>query len=245
MPRNFKRTTMYNTRNKSCKIAANKRAARRRRALSRKRNFANPNLANLTANITNPNTQLTPLTKKVVLKYGSFKSLEALSGIQTVRFHMNGLYDPDQTGAGHQPMGFDQYMAFYEKYTVHASKIEVEAISRSVNTTTFVSVGAIPTGHSTYVDIDTIVESPNTAYGLLGGYQRNKIKLSSYVNLQKYFGEPLNEDKYEGDTSANPLKTALWDITAIDPTLNSLAVDLVIEITYYCTLKEPVELYPS
>jgi len=44
-------------------------------------------------------------------------------------FSANGLFDPNTTGTGHQPMGFDQMMLMYEQYTVFASKITVEFIN--------------------------------------------------------------------------------------------------------------------
>lgn len=39
-------------------------------------------------------------------------------------FVANSLYDPDSTGAGHQPMGFDQMMAFYNHFEVIGAKIK-------------------------------------------------------------------------------------------------------------------------
>jgi len=40
-------------------------------------------------------------------------------------FNGNGLYDPDDTGTGHQPRGFDQIKALYRTYRVTASSIRV------------------------------------------------------------------------------------------------------------------------
>lgn len=37
----------------------------------------------------------------------------------------NGLYDPNTTGIGHQPTGFDQLMALYNEYVVIGSTIKV------------------------------------------------------------------------------------------------------------------------
>ena len=40
-------------------------------------------------------------------------------------FTCNGLYDPDVSGTGHQPRGFDQMMALYDHYVVTKCKMTV------------------------------------------------------------------------------------------------------------------------
>lgn len=60
------------------------------------------------------------------LKYAQEISLNSSgSGAVCQSFRANDLYDPDQTGGGHQPMGFDQLAALYSKFTVIGSKIEM------------------------------------------------------------------------------------------------------------------------
>ena len=44
---------------------------------------------------------------------------------------LNSLFDPNLSGLGHQPRGFDQLMAVYEKYTVVAAKITVCYVSNT------------------------------------------------------------------------------------------------------------------
>ena len=40
------------------------------------------------------------------------------NGIAKQYMRMNSLFDPDQTGTGHQPYYFDQFAALYNRYTV-------------------------------------------------------------------------------------------------------------------------------
>ena len=40
-------------------------------------------------------------------------------------FRANGLYDPNLTGTGHQPRGFDEHAALYDHYTCIGSKMKV------------------------------------------------------------------------------------------------------------------------
>jgi len=47
-------------------------------------------------------------------------------------YSANGLYDPDITGTGHQPMGFDQLMLFFEQYHVYRSSILVRVTAYQV-----------------------------------------------------------------------------------------------------------------
>jgi len=49
-----------------------------------------------------------------------------LSGLATAyTFRCNSLYDPDYTGTGHQPLGYDQIAPMYKQNVVHACRIKV------------------------------------------------------------------------------------------------------------------------
>lgn len=62
------------------------------------------------------------------LKYCSSKTYTSgVSGIvgTTNTFQLAGLFDPDTTGVGHQPYGFDQIAAFYKIYTVRKAWVNI------------------------------------------------------------------------------------------------------------------------
>lgn len=50
-------------------------------------------------------------------------------------YRANGIFDPDSTGTGHQPMYRDQYAGIYDHYVVLGSKIEVKFHSNATNPT--------------------------------------------------------------------------------------------------------------
>jgi len=44
-------------------------------------------------------------------------------------FSLNSLYDPDITGVGHQPYGFDQMAALYSNYIVESASIQARFVT--------------------------------------------------------------------------------------------------------------------
>lgn len=54
-------------------------------------------------------------TTKMAFKYSDTVTIDADSGANFVyyAYSCNGMYDPQVAVGGHQPYGFDQYMAFY------------------------------------------------------------------------------------------------------------------------------------
>jgi hypothetical protein len=60
------------------------------------------------------------VTRKVTLRYAQVRIPTGAANSWALRG--NGMYDPDVTGAGAQPSGFDQYMAIYKNYRVIGSR---------------------------------------------------------------------------------------------------------------------------
>lgn len=67
--------------------------------------------------------------KKIItiLRYNETQQqASTLGGISTYIYRMNGPFDPDLTGVGHQPMYWDSYTPIYQNYRVLGSRISVE-----------------------------------------------------------------------------------------------------------------------
>jgi len=64
-----------------------------------------------------------PMTKRIVLRYVQNVSINAAAGAPGYNsFRANGLHDPDSSGVGHQPMGYDNWYNIYNNYVVVGAK---------------------------------------------------------------------------------------------------------------------------
>lgn len=144
-----------------------------------------------------------PATSKVELTYCEEVNIpNKTAGSATYNFILNGLFDPNSTGIGHQPRGFDQWMQIYNKYTVIGARVKVEPLSRSggdASSTTmfgFIDDDADSDGHS----ITDLIElnMPGTRYkyveissstnnASLKNSKRNPVMYFK-VGMKKFFG---------------------------------------------------------
>lgn len=98
----------------------------------------------------------------------------ASNGIAKQYMRMNSLFDPDQTGTGHQPYYFDQFAALYNRYTVLGSKLTAEfSLLPSAIATAQPSgpavIGVIgDDSASTSTTVSTLLESNSCKHTLLG-----------------------------------------------------------------------------
>jgi len=188
------------------------------------------------------------------LNYTEFKTLEATStNWVTQNYRGNGMYDPDYTNVGHQPLGFDQWTQFYNKYRVYASKIVVTFLSRS-NTTLESNImlsviPSIPFLTTTYEPRE-LVESPYSRYRLLGtanAVQGNTV-IKSYMSTKKLFGESeLDDVGYTAFMTADPVNQWSWNIGIqnMQGEVDFPGATIMVKITYYAELFERVQLHQS
>lgn len=189
-----------------------------------------------------------PASKLVTqqLYYESGLSLTGTAGVLAKYvFSANGCYDPNITGTGHQMMGFDQMMLFYEQAVVVRSKISVTFYS-AAQTDCRVAISLTPDTSAAASTTD-LVENGYTVMSNvvgLGGVagQHCLAKLNLTCDVPKYFGRSrsslISSPEFYCTAAANPIEQVYFQVQSWNPTTASntlLYFDVVLsfDIFYY------------
>jgi len=171
-------------------------------------------------------------------------------------FSANGMFDPNITGTGHQPIGFDQMMLFYEQYTVMSSSIEVQFLfATGVGCRCGVTLAPDTTSITSSNELmeNGLIRTSTSMVGTtsLQGLPYRKVRIS--CDVAKYFGRKssgdiVNDPNLHGTIAANPTEQVYYDITAwqTNPdgsTTTSIGFDVLIsfDVIYW----EPRKVAPS
>lgn len=145
----------------------------------------------------------------------------AVGAMQFYNFRVTSFFDPDFSGIGHQPLGFDQLAALHERYIVTGVKYKVTFTSRSTTNNGLVGVSI------------NDKEVPTTTFRNLieqgqGEYQVISIQPSStatrtfvgYINPAKVMGQTYQEYITDGNNQAdvnnNPVDNVWFSIFTSD-----------------------------
>jgi len=166
-------------------------------------------------------------------------------------FTANGLYDPDISGSGHQPMSFDQLMGMYEHYTVQYGKITVDFVNETVGESGFVGIGLFPDA-SIETSPAKLLENGMLRYAYIAkatGDSKAHVQLTIPFNIAKINGRPesiVGDELYRGDVASNPTEQTYLHVfgfnVASAGTINIRANCL---IEYDATFTEPRKLAQS
>lgn len=174
-----------------------------------------------------------------LLKYVHYGSLNpgTLGVPASYVFSANGLYDPDVTGAGHQPRGFDQLIQLYDHYVVRKSTIKVTFLAHSSNECNVCGIILQDDSSVSSTDLITELESRNTTYGGLA-YGNGSIMRKLDFNAKSFFN--INDRLMYGTSSSNPSDQAYF-VVFVQPTdtIDNNPVRIMVELIYDCEFSEP------
>lgn len=185
---------------------------------------------------------LMPDNLRVPLYYTQRNVVNVAAGVIFKQvFAGNNVFDPDYTGGGSQPTGFDQYAALYKAYFVRASAIKLKTIG-VVN-----SAGAVcefvicPTVNATdYAATDPSVmwANPLSKFTLTRGVE--PAALTHYMTTNRMAGtDTSNDDTWQSQVTTVPAAQFFWHIT-LQTTDESTTQALVLytRIIYYTEFRQ-------
>lgn len=162
------------------------------------------------------------------LRYSTAAAITCTSGIvSTYVFRANDLFDPDFTSTGHQPMGFDQMMIFYNHFCVISARLRV--VFKCQTATAPTACIRVDADSTPITVIERIVEFGGCVTECLeakGGYGANK-ELALNVSISKLQGVPLKailaDVNLRGTAASSPSEVSyfhlqLWDTTGVTGT---------------------------
>lgn len=183
-------------------------------------------------------------------RYVSFNNINpTIGGIMSTHvFSLNGLYDPDITSTGKQPIGFDQMMTMYNHYTVLGAKAKV-TFTNTDTSYSQICLLQVKDSDSNSLNYQQQIENGLTNYKVAGvaGSGAEIVTLHQKVGMSRFFGKIVaTEHDYRGTTSNNPSEQVYLHVSVVpNASVDSAAVACTVEIDYIALLHEPKELLRS
>lgn len=191
-----------------------------------------------------------PKTNMVKLRYVDTVSIDPGAGtITSHAFRANSCFDPDFTGAGHQPMNFDMWSSLYNHYIVVGSKCSARFYA-TVGTSLGVVTGITLSDDTTFTtDCGAMMEQGLSKYRI--AYENpvankgNGAYVTKGFSCKKFFNitNPTdNITRLGASVSANPSELAFFIIFAggLPSTIDNPGVYKVnVIIDYIVIFSEP------
>jgi hypothetical protein len=188
-----------------------------------------------------------PAERTVTLLYCDYDGFSSSTGVLgKYQYRLNSCFDPDFTGTGHQPMGFDQWAAYYNHYVVEECAYEVEMSP----------TGTVYTYQATHISDDSTVPTNLSEIQELGGVvamgtpysSTNSHIFKGKVNIAKFFNRSsiATDSELRALTTANPTETCYLNLFAsnADP-VQGQAFYFAVKLAYRVRFMEPKDLAPS
>lgn len=165
----------------------------------------------------------------------------------------NGMFDPEVALGGHKPYGMNQWMAWYDHFTVVSSHITTQYVYKRPGQDVSSYGGICTLRLDDDGDLETVpnlvLEMPGTAYKVMTPTGRVSLKKS--FNAKRFFGgsSKVGNSTYKGSLFTDPTEKAYYHIGFTAPSSDDPAggfgVEVVMRITYNVMLTERKEVAQS
>lgn len=169
------------------------------------------------------------------LRYCTYLDLTGTGGVvQANIFAANGIFDPDISGGGHQPLYRDTYAGIYNHYTVIGSKITVTYAPAVATLPHYIGITG-DDDSSTSTNLETLMEQNNAVSTMVGGAGSHPVTLTSTFEPLDAFGVDTKDDGSSATAvGSNPSELwcyKVWAIPADVATLSHCYCRIEIEYT--------------
>jgi len=192
-----------------------------------------------------------PIKLVARLRYSEHLTLTTgAAGIAAVnQFRLNSLFDPNLTGAGHQPLGYDQITPLYNKYKVNAVKVSVIWTTPGSTSDIICFVHFMPTSATPSLsgqNCDYVVEIPGVQASLLSTSGTRKSHFEGVINLPRLLGRSKME--FDADpnmyalTNASPAIAPLVEVGIVSPSgVGSEAAVTQVTLEFDCEFSDRID----
>jgi len=193
-----------------------------------------------------------PRTHLAKLKYFDQITIDAPPGGIPGRyvFRCNSAYDPDYSGLGHQPMGFDQYMNMYSRYRVIGSKISCTFVANDTTSAASSALcGILKTTIPTAVlNSAGLIENDKCVYRTIQLGETSK-PISLKYSTKKAQGLKNIMDNFEisGTVNSSPIIEDYFHVwvAPVNANQDPQTVSCQIHLEYLVIFSDPVQLGQS
>lgn len=222
-----------------------RRYNKKRKARPGRRRHANPR-----SQLYNLNTVSgLPRTRKAYLRYSTDVTNSSSTGVQAYKtFRCGSVNDPDQTGTGHQPMGYDTWTSLYNHYVVLGAKISVQTIADgTADSMTGVYI-TDSTGAPAYSDWTGFIEARKGTTKMIASSQVRPVRTYGKYSAKKFFNVKDvrdNLDRLGAAVTANPGEEAYFTVWFQALGGATLSATHLVTIDYIVEFSEPKDLAQS
>lgn len=183
--------------------------------------------------------------QRVVLRYVEDGTLASAAATGLYVFNMNSLFDPNRTGTGSQPAGFDEWAAFYNRYIVYKCVVEYQIANRG-------TVGGTIAVHASNADTDASVATlgslPDSRIHALGvntsggDVIMGKMTQRLWLLNGRTYADYMADDRHQAAVGASPAELALWRIRYDSFAGGAGTVSFLVRLNFYAEFFDTKQL---